>query len=1043
MNYTYKPDDMFYDVSSLNNIFIVTWWLPAANAIILSYLDDNHIIQDLQSEDYIREYVYQNNPRLRANETEIVFENISNTGFIREFNPNSNEDGGQLGMQSFAKRLGLTNASTYLNVHVQKRGEEANGVKYDPVFYPVKQTDPDYDENRHGYRFGYNSKNYHLTILAELLSRIHPGYFTQRFINCRVLLDQETPLTAASLRNYHNELLDETWRNDMPKRLAYDKTIHQDQKEDYTNLGWLMRKGWLLSGRYIDVACLNEKSQGIELKRLLGALGLQIKESPKINEKIDTLEEFADHLSCSIFDVLNLQTLFEQKIYQKSFNMRGRLLVDYPQTIYGPWKGRPPENQEAQVDTGNYLNVRKNRLTRDSTSASFVQYAIAPYTPIKDIERVSFMYPSEIEAKKLGIVPTDILEDTKIFFEKNITGDPNDPAYQEFMQIYRFYDAIRGRNFNSSKIYKEQYPNGMESLGKTYINELMSTFNTNLFYYRKDENGCVYRSSCFVNFSIGGVHGAEINMKRLQEDQEECRRDQIIQEYVESLYPSITEALKGELSIRIPDHLLLPKRLEGKISQDRKIKLQEFTKYASLKPDAVWRDKMNVNLFKKSSSGSWIIQSKYSYVSSGASHHQDYESFYPLLLSRLSVFVNPSYHGYKENGEPTDPYYDMYLERAAKKEESKDQSLPEEVRNDADIEQDSRKLLINAASGMGDAKFDNNIRANNAIISMRIIGQLFAWRIGQALTIAGARVPSTNTDGLYTMDISAEENDRILKEVSKDMYIKIDSERLDRFVSKDSNNRLESRNGRITSAKGSTLNSWNGPQLTQNLDHPAIIDHILAKYLANREFSNPVNNPFKRSHVNKMLRDFVNEHLSAGTPQTALIYFQWIISSSSDTHRYVYVKSIQKETGEISLQTLPRHNRVFMIKDVGGKVRQEVKLATRSPINKASWDKRYNEYQKGDRSYSTIWEHDEEALQILLKNGFDIKAHNRNRTSLYYRDEAKTQKIKAMPDDQQVAIFNNAIVHLPNDRAAAMIQALDLNAYADIVEKTFQLWTNL
>lgn len=1045
MTYRYKPDDMFYDVSSLNNLFFVTWWLPAANAIIISYLDDSQIIQGEQSKNYIREYIYNQNPHLLEMKTEIVFEHIGTTGFIREFNPNPDEIGGYLGMQSFAKRLGLTNASTYLNAYSNERDVEVNGVTYDPAFYPVKQTDPDYDENRHGYRFGYNSKTYHTTMLAALLSQIHPGYFTPHYINSPVLVERGIPLTAAFLWDYHNELLEETWRKDMPKRLAIADTANPDQKEDYTILGWLMRKGWLLSGRYIDVARLNEKSQSMDLKRLLGTLGLHIKESHKsVNkDQIDTLEEFADRLSCSIYDVLNLQTLFEQNLYQKSFSIRGRLLADYPQTIYGQKKGVNPEHQEAQVDTGNYLNVRKNRLTRDSTSASFVEYAIAPYKPIKDIEKVSFMYPSEIEAKKLGIVPTDILEDTKAYFEQNVTGDPHDPAHQDFMQIYRFYAAIRGRNFNSSKTYRDHYPDGSDCLDKSYISKLMATYNTNLFYHHKDENGQVYRSSCFVNFSIGGVHGAEINVKRLHEDQEECRLDNAIQEYVESMYPTVPDAISGDFSVQIPNHLPLSKRLESKISADRKIKLQEFTKFGSLKPDAVWRDKMNVDLFKKSSSGSWSVQSKYMYVSAGASQHQDYESFYPLLLSRLSVFVNPSYHGYKEKGEPTDPYYDMYLERAAKKVQSKDLSLPDEVRHDADLEQDSRKQLINAASGMADAKFDNHIRANNAIISMRIIGQLFAWRIGQAQTLAGARVPSTNTDGLYTMDISAEENDRILQEVSRDMYVKIDSERLDRFISKDSNNRLESHNGTITSAKGGTLNSWEGPQLTQKLDHPAIIDHILAKYLSSKAFVNPVNQTFKRSLADKLLRDFVSDHLRAGTPQTALRFFQWIISSSGDTHRYVYSHSLHKETGEIIIKTLPRHNRLFMTKDVGRKVVQEVRLATRSPINNATWDKRYNDYQRGDSSYSTLWEHDEDALQILLQNGFDLKAHNRNRSSQYYKDEAKTQKVKAMPDDQQVAIFNSSIVELPNDRATAMIQALDLSAYTNMVEKTFQLWSNL
>jgi hypothetical protein len=49
---------------------------------------------------------------------------------------------------------------------------------------------------------------------------------------------------------------------------------------------------------------------------------------------------------------------------------------------------------------------------------------------------------------------------------------------------------------------------------------------------------------------------------------------------------------------------------------------------------------------------------------------------------------------------------------------------------------------------------------------MRIIGQLFSWRIGQAQVIAGARVPSTNTDGLYTADLDETTNNTILSQVA-------------------------------------------------------------------------------------------------------------------------------------------------------------------------------------------------------------------------------------------------------------------------------------
>ncbi|KQY83608.1 hypothetical protein ASD24_29670 [Paenibacillus sp. Root52] len=1042
MSYTYKPDDMFYDVLSLNNIFIVTWWLPAVNVIIVSYLDDLMVIDSSSKEDEVRKYIYLQNPKLWKYKTEIVFENLGNTGCIREFNPDPGKTGGYLGLQSFAKRLGLTNAATYINAHIDQRDVEVNGVRYHPAFYPVKQTDPDYDELQHGYRFGYNSKHYHTTILAELFSRIHPAYFTTHFINQPVLIDRETPLTANDLHQYHKELHHEPWLKSMSQRLAYGMSADLDEQGDYNRHAWLSRKGWLLSGRFIDVSRLNEKLKSVELKRLLATLGLPIKEPRRLecNAPLSSIEQVADHMNCSIFDVINLQTLFEEELYQNSFHIRGKLLDDYPQTIFASRIQDNTQNQTEQADTGNYLNIRENRLTRDSSSASFVEYAIAPYKPIKDIEKVSFFYPSEIEAKKLGIIPSDILEDTKDFFERNVTSDPKDPAHQDFMQVYEFYDSIRGRNFNQSSTYREHYPNGLASLDKSYINELMTRYNTNLFYFNKNEDGKVFPSSCYANFSIGGIHGAEINVRRLREDLEESRRDQIIQEYVEGLYPSITEALKGDLTVTIPQHIQLPKRFVGKVSNDHKIPLHEFTKFGSLQPNAVWRDKTNVGLFKRNSSGNWTIQSRYNFVTSGSSLHQDYESFFPVLLSRLSVFLNPSYHGYKEDGEPADPYYKMYMQRIQKKRESKDQSLPEGVRDIIKLEQESRKLLINAASGIADAKFDNNIRANNAIISMRIIGQLFTWRIGQALTSAGARVASTNTDGLYTMDISKTVNNQILQDVSKDMYLKIDSSTLDHFVSKDSNSRLECNNGRILSAKGSSLSSWGGPQLTQNLDHPAIVDYILSKYLAS--YVDPVNQPYQSSAVNLLLHEFINEHLNAGTPQTALRYFQWIISSSINTHRYLFKRSVQLETGEITNQALPRHNRVFMT-DIQRKEHQEIKITACSPINNVSWEIRYKEYQKGDRPYSAILDHDPDALEVLLQNGIDLKTLNRNPVSLLYKHEAKTQKIKGMPEGQQIAIFNNSVIDLPHDRAVQMINALDLRAYARMIEKSFNLWSNI
>ncbi len=1046
MVYLYKPNDMFYDVESLSNIFTVAWWIPHDNTVILSYLEDNELLNKEEDENKVRQYIYDKYPELWHREIHILFENIAYAGYIRELSPH-NDNRPVLGMQSFAKRFGLVNEYTHWNAPVDKRDTESNGISYPPAYYPVKDTDPDYDPTQHGYRFGYNSTNYDMTILAQMLTVIPDAYFGPNLIKQRIMLDNERPLTAAYMRDYNDELFTSEWKGQMSKRLSYDPHDRSNRFGNYKAPGWIVYKGWKLTGRYIDVSRLNEKMQKVGLKRLMGLLGMQILESSKLqhNSRVESLEDIAELLAYNISDVINLQTLFEHKVYQNAFEIRGNLLATYPQCVYGQKEYAPEPGREPQVDAGNYINVRKDRLTRDSTSAKFVELALAPYKPITDIPVVSFLYPSAIQAKKLGVPQTDVLEDTKAFFEQHVTSDPTKQAHIDFMEIYNFYSSIRGHNFNNSKAYVEHYGENATYQSSDYIKTLMSTYNTNLFYHRKNKDGRVYRSSCLANFSIGGIHGAEINMDTYQKDVAEYEKEQAVQAYVESLYRSALEAINGPSTILLPAHLELTDRLKSKqMKKDGSLKIKEFIKSSASKTQAEWKTHQPVQLFKKNESGNWTIQDKYTYTSSGPSHHEDFESYYPLLLSRLSAFVNPSYHGYDANGDPADPYNDMYVERAIKKKESKDMSLSQAMRDEADEEQDLRKLLINAASGAGDAKFDNNIRANNAIISMRIIGQLFAWRIGQAQTLAGARVPSTNTDGLYTMDISAELNDQILKDVAKDMYVKIEPERLDRFVSKDSNNRLEVRNGRIISAKGGTLNSWEGPKPTQNLNHPAITDYVLAKYLSNMRFDNPANEPFDREYAKHAYHQFIDEHIQNGTANEALRFFQWIVASSSTTHRYICMRLTKKSTGETMMQNLQHYNRVFLIKNrPENDILQELRLATRVLVNPVTWEKRQKAYKAGSLLYREMWNHDANAVDILLRNGLDIQKENEDNTSSHYRAEAKINKVAGMPDDHHVAIYNYSLLTLSNEQAAGMLMELDLDAYMTMLEKTFESWSNL
>ena len=742
MPHTYKKNDIFYDVESLQNVFTTAWYYPKNNHVILSYIDDDGIIQSAADLDTIKDKIYAIFPHLKENGLAIYFEDISKTGQYKPphtFKP---------GLQTFAKRMGLANERTYINCPVHLRDQEGGGRQYPEHYYPVKDTDPDYDPDQHGYLFGYNSASYDMTMLAYLLGN-QPSmmYKMDRDPNTRVTdpYGDGTPLTAAQLRAFNDELFTPEWKSSMHMRLAGGGNVHGFNDRNFKDPTWILRKAWLLSGRYIDVSKLNEKLQKVALKRLLGMLGLHIMESDKLeahNNRLTNLDEFAELFAYNISDVVNLQTLFEHKVYQNAFNVRGQLLKNFPAAVYAQKKPQGFNSDDSQykakgadeylVDDGNYLNVRRDRLIRDSTSAKFVEYAIAPYKPIKDIEKVSFLYPSEQEAKKLGIERTDILEDTKRFFEENVTDNPESEAHQDFMEVYRFYDSIRGRNFNSSNAYVEHhcqnlepgdnYPPGLEPKDNQYVRDLMAKYNTNLFYYKKNEQGQAVKTSCLVTFSIGGIHGVEINLGQYDGQISDAKKEQAVQAYVESLYPDATTALnESPTYITLPKELELTERLKEKL-KDGQIKIREFVKSGSTKKKAEWKTTPEAKLFKKTPSGNYIVHPNYAHVSVGPAHHEDFTSYYPLLLSRLSVFINQSYHGVNEKGEPMDPYYGLFLERLAKKKIAKDLSQPADVRELADIEQESRKLLINAASGAGDATFDNNIRVNNAVISMRIIG---------------------------------------------------------------------------------------------------------------------------------------------------------------------------------------------------------------------------------------------------------------------------------------------------------------------------------
>lgn len=997
-----KPNDCFYDIESLENIFTLAIYYPAKNNLIIYYLESesSNLTESKEFKDSVKKEILDKNPNFKNKKGKKLIE-------IKNMKEKDN-------LKSLIETFGISYTQ-------EKSISSHEGLP--ASLYPIKNTDLLYkkDKNdKYGKFFGYNSEKYDLTILAmmfweyvnddECIVNKQPKY--------KVMVGRVTP---ELIRHYNDQLFDEMFKSNMPRRLAMRENSKEKgkfEKENYSNEEWTIRKSWLLTGRFIDVAKLNEKMQKVALKRLLGMLGYQILESENLtnNPVIKTTEEMLDLFAYNASDVINLYELLKHPEYQASFQVKEQILEDYKELIYTKKKDSYEADESPE-------NIRRDRLNVDTTSANFVTNSLCPYPPaLPDIKAVSFMYPEESVCKANGFKQFNVLEELKNWFMENVPDDYN--AHEKFNKIYHFYKEIEGKNFNKGSNYQAVHGNVKVHDQTALIKDLQGKYNCNFFYKDKDGKD----TSCFVTFSIGGIHGQEINQKEYQKDLEKYELRKKILDKIKETYNNDPE--KAYADVKEDKQLIddegnpifykngkpRTKKIDKEITiEDKTIKLKDFVKKSKDKYSFIGPTRPKIFNFSKDAdiNGTGKINKKYVYTSTGLAIHMDFTSYYPLLLTMMNAFYNESL------GE--DRYFEIFKSRKKYKKMAKDKSYSEEERDFFNLIQNGKKLILNSASGIADGNFETNILMTNKIISMRIIGQLFSFWIGQALALKGARVVSTNTDGLYTMGLDEEINNKTLEETARNIHIEIEPENVQNFISKDSNNRIEFVDNKIAEAKGGTLTSWQGPSPGANLDHPAIIDYVLARYLTTYE--NAVNKKFNEKYVRKLFSEFWDECKKNNNEVKLLNFLQMIVASSEGTKRYVY--GIDDQNNIISLQN---YNRVFLVKDIPNSLR--LKIATKRKVDINTYNKRINNDEIG-------CQHDEDAKSILTKKGYTLKSDDFN------REEASSVKIKGTDESQKFLIVNNDLRFISKDIKNTIENNLDADAYIEMVKNTFlNSWYN-
>lgn len=814
---------------------------------------------------------------------------------------------------------------------------------------PHSDLDPDLS---FPYMMGYNSTNYDCVEISYYFNEtwgFAPGTGRPSFL----------PTTAKTMRAF-NDLLFGSFRNDMKCALRdYEKNIYENM---------------LRSGLYLDVASVNDKVYKMPLKRIMGMLGMDIFEddSVKGDKPVTDPDAIANLFAYNASDCIKLKRMFGHRAFKAQFELKKGLMDSYPDIIY-------------KTDEHGNRSVRINRMRADNTSAKFAQRVLCPDGWLPDIRAVSFEYP-----KGSG---RNILKETREWAHKHLGMFPE--AIAQLDAVFDWYGAIEGHNFDNSEHYEQAYM--FDGLDPIKIADIPMP-RTTVPYFNKDGTP----SRTYVNFGIGGIHGAEYDKDRYEADVREylagCRR---VMAFLKVLLPSLpsppegapeealfyadTAAITASLPQPLVDALrvLKPTTLLGGVKYKR-------SEYVTVRKDGtvVLKWPKAVDLFvQDKKSGKWNLNKKYSYTSDDVVEHEDFTSYYPCMLMNLQAYVNAAL------GE--DRYVQQFENKGKFGKLMKDKSLSEAERDFHAVKREGTKLILNSASGASDTAYDNPIRMNNVIISMRLIGQLFTWRIGQAQTLEGFKITSTNTDGLYAAvtDETRQLCRDILAREAADINVDIEPESM-RLVSKDANNRIEvSLEGKLIGASGGDVACWKGPVPNKALSHPALIDRLMVDYLVKYG----VAEPFDLDRAAGILQNVKNTL----EPFDLLMLYQQIINSSEGSVRYIFALV----DGEV--RTFQHNNRIFAIKPEGAHMYMA------------------NGWNKGQG-------HDDIADKVLRAYGVDPSQFSNTRV----------MKISRIEPEQNMFIYNEGLDELDPAVARGLIDNLDDGYYIDMFQRTYSNWCN-
>ena len=856
MTYTYHPNDYFYDIESLEDAFTYARFNPNTNTATAYVLWGKDQLERLSDNDInkIKQKIYEVNPDFKAKNIKLEIKN-GVTELMEHLVP------------LFVDQLsGYHTLSKVAENYTNAYGER---LSVNPF---VDETNEN-DRSIHTFQFGFNSKAYDMPMTAYIIDMWAENKLP---VHNSDWANTSSHITPSKIKKVSNSLIQASF----PSQAPYF---------GYNEPSGKILNAMTTSARFADVRLLLGKSGKLTLglKRYAAQAGWTILESElvkgsdslhriadEINKQnpdktITAVDLLADVLAYNFVDVLNTKNLFELSDWQTGFTQHLQLLERYEKEFEG-------------------------KLYVDSTNSKFIEYVIVPNNggkPVKlqDSETIDLTFPTN-------------------------QGDVNmlELAHQMGLpdEIYNFY-----KNFDGATSVKD----GLESVKADPALALareegrLNENGTTLDIWVPKSNGEL--TNAHVNVSIGGGHGEYANRDEYLAIGEIFKTFDLEQKVYLDYFDTISHQF---------DNVVFDESDETKDAKKREKAIKdarlELTRLVKDNPDATLADLpiaspvqthnhplktlATVNskrITAKENKIKWS-QKPADYVKTVYAKdtiHADVDSLYPSLLTLLRTLL-------RQDG------VDVYAQIREERLEIKF-SLPEHKSDytDEDWKRNAvqllLKLLLNSATGAADANFDTNILVSNKITAMRIIGNLLITLLSIKLSDIGGEIVSINTDGLYVNGISEDEADAVIQEWKELFQLSASPEKIDKFISKDSNNRLEMTNGKIDYAGGASFSAWKEPSMTKSVSKPAMLDETLVHYLASQDYAL---REFDHDKAVQYMQYRIATAKSVQDKAKLIRQFQWIFNSSPYKNRFMTFYNTK--TG--ARQLLPNISRTFLVK---------------------------------------------------------------------------------------------------------------------------------